>query len=245
MKLLRNIVFAFFSVAMFLNISSAGSSKDFAAACTAYNGGNFEAARQMFDGKTKASPSHGAFQNLGNSEWQLGNTAQAIIAWERALLLKPFDANSENNLRFARETAQLESPELTWCEIAAAWLTSDAWAGIACGSFWFAIAMMILPAVLRWRKSAIQQAAVALGLGLFLLSLPANYGVWTRTQIGFAMQNETALKLTPTKEGEAITRLSAGEPGRVLRERGDHLLIRTRRMTGWIERGNFEFVTPR
>jgi hypothetical protein len=168
----------------------------------------------------------------------LDNTARAIIAWERALLLNPRSRDSENNLSFAREIAQLESPDWTWCEIAASWLPEKIWAWIACASFWFAIGMLIVPGVLRWKKTATQQAAVALGLVLFLLSLPANYGIWTRSRIGFAYRNDTALKLTPTKDGEPITRLAAGEPGRVL-------LIRTRRMTGWIERDGFEFITPR
>lgn len=245
MRHLLKSVFIFIILAMCLNIFAASSTKDFSAACTAYEGGNFEAAKQLFERKTKASPSGGAFLNLGNTEWRLGNTAAAIVAWERALLLNPFDGNAENNLRFARENAQLESPELTWCEIAAGWLPANLWAWLACGSLWFAVGAMIVPGVLRWRRSATQQAVVALSLGILLLTLPANYGVVTRSQTGFVLERETPLRLTPTAEAEAVTKLAAGEPGRVVRERGNYLLIRTRRTTGWVERDGFALIAPR
>lgn len=210
----------------------------------AYEQKNFPLAAKMFKESAATEPAAGTFQNLGNAEWQNARTAEAILTWERALLLNPFDHNAENNLKFARESAQLEAPELTWCEIAASWLPANDWAWIACSSLWFAIGAMLLPGVLRWRRSATQQAVVALSLVVLLLALPANYGVWTRSQIGFVLNRETPLRLTPTAEAEAVTKLAAGEPGRVLRERGNYLLIRTRRTTGWVERDGFTLITP-
>jgi len=208
----------------------------FHAGITAYERNDFPLAAKLFAESAAAASAPGTFQNLGNAEWQNGRSAAAVIAWERALSLNPFDRAAENNLKFAREFAQLEAPELTWYEVASTWLAPTWWAWLAGGSFWFAVGMMLVPGILRRRKSATQQALVALGLGVFLLSLPANYGVFTRSQIGFALAAETPLRLTPTADGEPITRLAAGEPGRILRERGKYLFIQTRRGTGWLER---------
>ena len=230
---------------LFLLVSRAGASNapgPFRAGVIAYEQNDFALASKLFSESSSNTLSSGSFQNLGNAEWQLTHTAEAIVAWERALRLNPFDANAENNLTFAREAAQLESPELTWCEIASLWLPANSWAWIACVSLWFAVGVMLVPGVLRRRKSATQQAAVALGLGVFLLTLPANYGVWTRSQLGVVLKSETSLRLTPTAEAEAATKLSAGEPGRVLRERGNYFLIRTRRTTGWVERSGFTLI---
>lgn len=221
------------------------STDSFQAGCAAYTNNDFPRAAKLFTETVAAAPRSGVFQNLGNAEWKNNRTAEAIIAWERSLLLNPRSNEVENNLKFARESAQLESPELTWCEIAASWLPANAWAWLACGSLWFAIGAMIVPGVLRWRRSATQQGMVALSLGVLLLTLPANYGVLTRSQVGFVLNRETPLRLTPTAEAEAVTKLGAGEPGRILRKRGDYFLIRTRRMTGWVERDGFMFVTPR
>ena len=217
----------------------------FKLAAAAYEQKDFTLAAKLFTESAATEPAAGTFQNLGNAEWLNARTAEAIVAWERALLLNPRSGDVQNNLKFARETAQLESPELTWCEIAASWLRATVWAWLACGSLWFAVAAMIVPGVLRWRRSATQQAVVALSLGVLLLTLPANYGVWTHSQIGFVMKRETLLRLTPTAEAEAVSKLAAGEPGRVLRERGKYLFIRTRRTTGWVEREGFTFVTLR
>ncbi len=211
----------------------------------AYEQKDFPLAAKMFVDSAASEPAAGAFQNLGNAEWQNARTAEAIVAWERALLLNPRSSDVQNNLKFARESAQLESPELSWCEIAAGWLPATVWGWLACGSLWFAVGAMIVPGVLRWRRSATQQAVVALSLGVLLLTLPANYGVWTRSQIGFVLKRETPLRLTPTAEAEAATKLAAGEPGRVLRERGKYLFIRTRRTTGWVERDGFTLITSR
>ena len=211
----------------------------------AYEQKDFSLAAKMFATSAASEPAAGTFQNLGNAEWQNARTAEAILAWERALLLHPFDRHADNNLKFGRESAQLEAPELTWCEIVASWLPANVWAWLACGSLWFAVGTMMLPGILRRRRSATQQAVIALGLGVFLLSVPANYGVWTRSHIGFVLERETPLRLTPTAEAEATTKLAAGEPGRILRERQNYLLIRTRRTTGWVERSGFTLVTPR
>ncbi len=241
----------FFIVAMLLSLSkshagtvASDNSDSFQRGTVAYTNNDFPLAAKLFAESATTAPHAGTFQNLGNAEWQEGRTAEAIIAWERASHLNSFERNAENNLKFARESAQLESPELTWCEIAASWLPANVWAWLACGSLWFAVGAMILPGVLRWRRSATHQAVVALSLGVLLLTLPANYGVVTRSQIGFVLKRETPLRLTPTAEAEASTRLAAGEPGRVLRERGNYIFIRTRRTTGWVEREGFTLVTP-
>lgn len=210
----------------------------------AYEQQNFPLAAQLFGEAVTNQPAAGTFQNLGNAEWQNGRPAEAIIAWERAVSLNPWASEAENNLKFAREKAQLEAPELTWCEIAAGWLPANWWAGLAGGSFWFAVAMMLVPGVLRRRKSATQQALVALGLGIFLLTLPANYGVVTRARIGFVLEAETPLRLTPTAEAEAVTKLAAGEPGRMVRGRGNYVLIQTRRASGWVAREKFVLTCP-
>lgn len=239
----RNIfprgVYPFFAILMLFGFSSAASAADFEQGRRAYEASDFELAAQHFARVISNEPSVGALQNLGNAQWQLGRTAEALIAWEQALSLAPFTAAVEENLKFARETAQLETPDLTWCEIAAGWLPANWWARLACGSLWFAVAMMLLPGVLRWRRVALQQALVAVGLGIFLLTLPANYGCWTRMELGFVMEAETPLRYTPTKNAEPVTRMAAGEPGRILRQRGNYLLIQTRRNEGWVERDKF------
>lgn len=226
-------------------LTAGALTNDFTRGQAAYGIGDYRGAAERFSLVVSNAPSAGAYQNLGNAAWQAGRVAEALLAWERATWIEPRQVAARNNLQFAREIAQLEAPDLTWVEIASTWLSGDWWAVIACGSFWFAIGLAVMPSVLRWRKAGWQQALMAIGFGIFLLSLPANYGAWTRTSVGLVLEAETPLRLTPTAEGEVATKLAAGEPARVLRASGKYLLIRTRLTTGWIEQGRFGFICPK
>jgi len=229
-----------------LSLLRAAAAPDyFARGQTEYAAGHAAAAAHSFLLAVSNAPSAGAYQNLGNAAWQEERVAVAVLAWERAVWIDPRQANARQNLQFARAHAQLDALDLTWGEIASTWLPDDWWAWLACGSLWLAVSLAVGPAVLRWRKSGWQQALMALGLGVFLLSVPANYGAVTRTALGLVLEAETPLRLTPTAAGEAPTKLAAGDPARVLRRQGQYLLIRTRQATGWIESEKFGFICPR
>src|SRR4051794_35130464 len=101
-----------------LAVDGAPSTNFFRLGTEAYQSGDCQKTAQAFRSVVAQAPSSGALQNLGNAEWQRGRNGEAILAWEQALWINPFDGNARNNLRFARENAQLESPELTWYEIA-------------------------------------------------------------------------------------------------------------------------------
>jgi len=129
----------------------------------------------------------------------------------------------------------LEAPLLNWHEAASSYLPPSWWAWIAGGSLWIAIGAVVLPAVLRVRKAAWHQALAAIGLALFLLSLPAHLGIVGRSRLGFILERDTALRLTPTTEAQVITRLAAGDPVRLEAKKGQFLLVKTSRARGWVQ----------
>ena len=211
----------------------------------AYRAADYTQAAEAFRQSVTLQPASGALQSLGNAEWQRRHTGDAILAWEQALWLDPFNESARQNLRFARKTAQLEAPELAWYEVISTWLPVAWWAWIAGGSLWLAVGMGILPGILRQRKATWHQAVAALSLMVFLLSIPALFGVQTRARIGFVLQRDTPLRLTPTLEAQAVTRLAAGDPARWIRTRGRYALIRTSRTLGWVEQDQLGFTCPR
>jgi tetratricopeptide (TPR) repeat protein len=209
----------------------------------AYNAGDYNRAIKSFSESAMLEPASGTFQNLGNAEWKLGHTGPAVLAWERALWLDPLNHAAFNNLRFARKTAQLEAPDLAWYEVVSSWLPVNWWAWVASCSFWLAVALVLLPGIFRWRKLTWQQAVAAFGFAVFLLSLPAHFGVNTRSRIGFFLQKETPLRLTPTEEAQVVTRLPAGEPARLDRVHGGFALVHTSRAMGWVRRGELGLIS--
>ena len=206
---------------------------------TAYRAGEYSRAAEAFRQSVAQEPASGTLQNLGNAEWRRQRAGVAILAWEQALWLDPFNGAARQNLRFARKAAQLEAPDLAWYEVISTWLPASWWAWIAGASLWLAVGMVLLPGTLRHRKATWHQAVAAFGLMVFLLSTPAYVGVHTRSRIGFVLQPDTPFRLTPTLEAQAITRLAAGEPARWIRSRGNYLLLRTSRALGWVEARQF------
>jgi tetratricopeptide (TPR) repeat protein len=234
-------------LAPLLSLNALASSPDalFQAGSTAYRAADYTRAAEAFRKSVTLQPASGALQDLGNAEWQRRRTGDAILAWEQALWLDPFNEAARQNLRFARKTAQLEAPELAWYEVISTWLPVAWWAWIAGGSLWLAVGMGALPGLLRQRKATWHQATAALALMVFLLSIPALFGVQTRARIGFVLQKDTPLRLTPTLEAQALTRMAPGDPARWLRTRGRYVLIRTGRALGWVEQDQFGLTCPK
>ena len=226
--------------------ASALSAQDlFQAGVTAYRTNDYARAAEAFRQSAMLQPASGALQNLGNAEWQRHRTGEAILAWDQALWLDPFNQSARQNLRFARKQAQLEAPDLAWYEVISTWLPVDWWAWIAGVSLWSSVAAVLIPGIMRQRKATWHQAVAALGLMVFLLSVPAHIGVETRSRIGFVLQKDTPLRLTPTLEAQTVTRLAAGEPARKVRARGNYLLIRNGRVLGWVEQDQFGLTCPK
>jgi len=226
-----------------------GASSDalFIAGTQAYRAADYARAANEFRESATLLPAAGTLQNLGLAEWQKRRPGPAILAWEQSLWLDPFNGPARNNLRFARKAAQLEAPELAWYEVVSTWLPVNWWAWLTGVSVWLAVGVWTLPGILRWRKAGWHQAVAALALMVFLLSVPAHVGVQTRSRLGFVLEPDNPLRLSPTQEAQAVTHLAAGKPARLERARGNYLLIRTspEGFRGWVEAGQFGLICPK
>ncbi|HZR19494.1 MAG TPA: SH3 domain-containing protein [Verrucomicrobiae bacterium] len=211
-------------------------------ATNAFNAGDYPQAAAAFAQAAALHPASGTLQNLGNAEWQSGRPGPAIVAWEQALWLDPLNQFARNNLRFARRTAQIESPDLNWSEVVSSWLPANWWAWVAGASLWIAVGLSTVPGMLRWRKAAWQQALAAFGLAIFLLSIPAHIGIDSRAKLGFILFKDVPLRLTATAEAQFITRLAAGEPVRIERAKGGYLLVRASHTSGWIRANEIKLI---
>lgn len=210
----------------------------------AYRNGEFSRAAKMFGQSASERPAEGTFRNLGNANWECGRTGPAILAWERALWLSPSDDAARSSLRFARDTLQIAAPELTWYEDASTWIAGNLWAWVTAISLWVVVGFLTIPIALRKTRTAWHQAAVALGAAVFLFTIPAHIGLATRTRLGFILQPDTPLRLTPTRDAEDVTLLGAGEPARCLRTRGDYVYIQLNRASGWVLRDQVGLICP-
>jgi len=217
----------------------------FQAGALAYKSGEYPTASAAFRDSAGAQPASGTFQNLGLAEWQRGQPGLAILAWEQSLWLDSFNRAAHANLRFARKAAQVDVPELAWYEVISTWLPMNWWAWIGVASLWITVAATFLPGILRARRRGWHQAVAAASLTLFLLSIPAAFGIESRSRLGFVLQKDCPLRLTPTAESQLVTKLPAGEPVRLERSRGSFCLVRTSRSSGWVTRDQLGFVSQK
>jgi tetratricopeptide (TPR) repeat protein len=226
------------------NSARAATNDFFAQGMKLSRAGQFPEAAAAFEKSARAQPASGTLVNLGIAEWRRGRAGGAILAWEQARWIDPFDARAGADLKFARQVAQVDEPQLKWFETASTWLPPDAWVWLAGASLWLALGLLVLPGIFRRRQAGWQQVLAALAFGVFMFCLTANFGVLSRTHIGFVVAKNAPLLLTPTRDGETIATLAAGEPARELRTRGNYSLIRTAGVSGWVERNEFRRICP-
>src|SRR5208337_764167 len=111
----------------------------------AYRVSDYSRAASAFRESARRKPASGTLQNLGNAEWQGGAVGRAVLAWEQALWLDPFNVAARGNLQLARKTAQVDSPDLSWYEVVSTWLPASWWAWITGAGLWLAVGMLMLP----------------------------------------------------------------------------------------------------
>jgi hypothetical protein len=239
----RGILFAL-SIWLASSLDAATFEELFNDGTESYKSADYAHASEAFSKSAAQHPASGTLLNLGLSEWHRGKVGPAICAWEQAAWVNPYSDAASSNLKFARKTAQLEAPDLAWYEVVSTWLPADWWAWITGVSLWLAIAMVTLPGILRRPRRTWHQAAAAFGLMVFLLSVPAHTGVRSRARIGFVLQKETPLRLTPTTDAQVLTRLQAGQPARVERTHGKFILIRagSEGTRGWLDRSQLFLI---
>ncbi len=238
-----------FVLAGFVSIHAQTPQERFALANAAYASGDYaEAAYQLRELAVAGPWSHGALHNLGNAEWKVSRPGYAVLAWERARALNPSDRNTIANLRFARSQGQLVVPEKPWFEQYSEWLAPSVWLAAASVGLWGGITLLVLPRLFGTRRVDWHQALAALLLAAFLLSVPALIGLQTRRQVGVILEEETPLRLSPTRDGEArdsLGKLAAGEVARLESARGEYFYVRAEGdRAGWVHRREFAKVWP-
>ena len=147
------------------------------AADEAYKRGHYQQAIADYDSLIKVQPTAELYYNLGNAHFRTDNITQAILAYERALQLKPGDNDIRFNLEFARsKTIDKITPEselffFTWYRSLIRLTSVDGWARFAVVSIALALLLLLLYlfATRVWLRQVGFFGAI-LFLALFLVS---------------------------------------------------------------------------
>ena len=139
------------------------------------------------------------YYNLGNAYFKNGETARAILNYERASRLDPSDADVRYNLEFARSLTQDridEVPEFilkTWIRKMGYLLSSNAWAVLSLVLLALALALVLL--FLLGPSAGARRAGFFAGIAALLLAL-MGWG-FARSQKAGAERHDAAIVLRP------------------------------------------------
>lgn len=142
-SIVRHIIFlSFIFLLIPVAFSQESSLEKFSKGAASYSEGNYEdAVNQWIDLYNTGYRSANLNYNIGNAYFKLNNIPDAILFYERAILLKPADEDINYNLQIARTLIVdrfQEIPELffvRWFNFMSLFLTTNSWAYISISSF--------------------------------------------------------------------------------------------------------------
>ena len=191
-----------------------------AEADSAYAKENYQMAAELYEQVLKNGTSAELYYNLGNSYYRMDNMTQAVIAYERALLLSPGDEDIRFNLQMARsKTIDKIMPEsemffVTWYRSLVNIQSVDAWARLALLSL--VVAIVLALAYLFANALWLRKVGFFGGIVSLLLFLASNLFAWQQKQAldhrtgAVIVRSAVPVKSTPAKNGTDLFILHEG-----------------------------------
>lgn len=213
----------------------------FESANAAFAAGDFAAAKDGFAALVaRDGPSAAALYNLGNASFRAGATGEAVLSYERALLLAPRDQDVRANLRQVRKAAGLPEAEVgAWTRLVAL-LTADGWAWLASGALYMLCAVLLSLRALRRlgpthaARGALRWSAAALAATLLVASAACATRLAERDR-AVVLDADPVLRVAPYPSATASSELAPGEVVRIERTHQGFSLVRTAAgRSGWL-----------
>ena len=187
---------------------------------SAYVQGNYQKAIELYSDILSEGQSADVYYNLGNAYYRTEEITQAILAYERALLLSPGDADIRFNLQLARTKTidkmvpQSEFFVVTWYRSLVNQFSVDGWAYMSL----VLLAAAIILALLYLFSSPVWLRKVGFFGGVLALLLfgLANLFAWQQKQTlthrdgAIVIQSAVPVKSTPATNGTDLFILHEG-----------------------------------
>src|SRR5262245_3063981 len=170
--------------------------------------------------------------NRANAAQRAGRLGPAILGYERARLLSPSESSVEQNLRIAREKAEVNAPAIPVWRRPAHWLGFDEWAVLGSCS-------LVVGCALLFGKRYVPRRAVSWigGSCAAPVFFPAtSIGLrWNELDRAVIQNAQAKVHIAPAANAQSTFELKAGETVSAQREYGDFVLVRTLdQRSGWV-----------
>lgn len=192
------------------------------------------------------------YYNLGNAYFKQGELAQAILAYERSLRLRPMDKDTRYNLRFAesRITDNIADNRsfflTTFLRDVRNLLTEGTWMGLSIGAFIVLLLCALGWALLRepqWRKAAFSLGIITLFVSVIALCNGTSlHKRDTLRQEAIIVQGVVNAKASPDRSGTELFTLHEGTKVRITETIGEWCSVTVGNYQGWIQLQNVERI---
>lgn len=230
----------------FAETATAENPDAFTRANQEFAAGHFREAIDLYNGLVaRGETSAALFYNIGNAWYRSGDLGQAILSYQRALMLEPHQPEAEANLRLARDKARALELRRTSVERALGRGTSAQYTIAAAASFWIAV-FALAGWFLARRRSAMLVAVLTLSLVALAASGYAVYLLETGAKGGpFAIVTapKTEARVATADNAGTVLTLPPGSEIKILSTRGDwSYAALPNDLRGWIPAKNAERV---
>lgn len=224
----------------------------FAQANANYAEGNYAEAAKQYQEVLAEQPSAEVYYNLGNAYFKQGELSQSILAYERALRLKPTMKDAKHNLQFA-QTRIVDNIEDTQSFFLSSWLKAvrnalnqQVWVILSISLFILALVGFFFFAFSRtiWlRKTAFYTSLVAL---LISICACANAGSLhkrdTQRFEAIITQGIVNAKASPDRSGTDLFTIHEGTKVRITDVIGEWCCIHVGNNIGWMQLAHLERI---
>jgi hypothetical protein len=225
-----------------------------ASADSLYTAERYQEAAQQYEALLKRGESADLYYNLGNAYYRMDDITHAVLAYERALLLSPGDADVRFNLQMARsKTIDKIVPEsemffVTWYRSLVRLMSVDAWARTAIVSL---LCFMLLGLVYLFAQRIWLRKVGFFGGVLFLVVfIFANiFGFQQQQSLrhrtgAIIMRSAASVKSTPSKNGTDLFILHEGTRVNIIDDtmKGWREIRVADGKSGWIELSDIEVI---
>ena len=187
---------------------------------SAYVQEHYQQAAKDYEALLKQGVSADIYYNLGNCYYRMDNMTQAVLNYERALLLSPGDKDIRFNLQMARsKTIDKITPEsemffVTWYRSLVNVQSVDSWARTALIALFGAIALALL--YLFANPIWLRKVGFFGGILLLMVFLTSNLFAWQQKRNlshrsgAIVIKSAVNVKSTPSKNGTDLFILHEG-----------------------------------
>lgn len=193
------------------------------------------------------------YYNLGNCYYKLGENTQAILNYERSLLLNPGDADARYNLKMAQNQVvdKIEVlPEIflvRWYKAFVSYFSADQWAYISVAFFLvflIMVALFLYSSRVVWKKTGFAVGIVVLLLTVMSVVFTVKQdNRITDREYGIVMTPSVTVKGAPDNSGTELFVIHEGLKVRIIGALGDWVNIRLEDGNeGWVVKKDVEKI---